>query len=146
MKILLSWDDVITSLPDDFEGTFYCIAFYSRVKEALVNDTKLASLLHYHDEKAHQEANQSGGLLKYWFGSYIDSPTRDNMATCIWNTYEEARRSGRGSEHAIAMKVSAQSYEMWNVRRFILDIEKKNVTKGRYRFEEFKLVGERHSS
>ena len=55
---------------------FYIVVFRSQVPPT-TNRVELGEL----DEKAHAEAMQSGGLLKYWFGK----PDEDgrNLATCM---------------------------------------------------------------
>lgn len=54
---------------------FYVVAFRSVLKEEL--DRQRLGLL---DEKSHEEAVESGGLLKYWFG--VPDGERRNLATC----------------------------------------------------------------
>jgi hypothetical protein len=54
---------------------FYIVVFRSRVR-AVTNRVDLGLM----DAKAHEEAMESGGLLKYWFGE-PDANLR-NLATC----------------------------------------------------------------
>lgn len=56
---------------------FYVVIFRSKLQENI--DRARLGLL---DQKSHQEACASGGLLKYWFGS-PDEESR-NLATCEW--------------------------------------------------------------
>ena len=53
----------------------YVVIFRSRLKED-ANRTRLGQL----DQESHREACESGGLLKYWFGSC--NAERQNLATC----------------------------------------------------------------
>jgi hypothetical protein len=57
------------------EISFYVVVFRSQLKEDIDEE-----YLYELDEMSHYEANQSGGLLKYWFGKK-DSERR-NLATC----------------------------------------------------------------
>lgn len=71
----------------------YVVIFRSRLlKEA---DRGRLGIL---DQKSHEEACASGGLLKYWFGS-IDEERR-NLATCLWRHREDASLGGGGPWHA----------------------------------------------
>ena len=54
---------------------FYVVDFRSKLKSQYDKD-----LLFMLDKKSHQEAMQSGGLLKYWFGE--PNAERRNLATC----------------------------------------------------------------
>jgi hypothetical protein len=54
---------------------FYVVEFRSKLKEGIDVD-RLFQL----DKKSHQEATQSGGLLKYWYG--VPDNERRNLATC----------------------------------------------------------------
>ena len=55
---------------------FYIVVFRSQVPPT-TNRVELGEL----DEKAHAEATQSGGLLKYWFGKPDENGR--NLATCM---------------------------------------------------------------
>ena len=52
---------------------FYVVEFRSKVRSDIDSD-----LLYTLDEKSHEEATQSGGLLKYWYG------TPDAESDGIW--------------------------------------------------------------
>jgi hypothetical protein len=54
---------------------FYVVEFRSTLKESID-----IPLLYTLDKQSHQEAAESGGLLKYWYGT-PDSQRR-NLATC----------------------------------------------------------------
>lgn len=55
--------------------SFYVVAFRSVLKDGI--DSERLGLL---DQKSHEEAVASGGLLKYWFG--VPDGERRNLATC----------------------------------------------------------------
>lgn len=57
------------------ETSFYTVIFRSTLLEGIDRE-ELGRL----DQKSHEEACASGGLLKYWFGSCDDQ--RRNLATC----------------------------------------------------------------
>lgn len=71
------------------ETSYYVIVFRSQV--LVKTDRVHLGLL---DEEAHKEAVESGGLLKYWFGT-PDADSR-NLATCLWRSREDAKRGGAG--------------------------------------------------
>ncbi len=55
--------------------SFYVVEFRSKLKPSIDSD-----LLFTLDKQSHQEATESGGLLKYWYGS--PDLERYNLATC----------------------------------------------------------------
>jgi hypothetical protein len=111
---------------------YYIVEFRSKLKERINVD-----LLYKLDKESHSEANQSGGLFKYWYGS-PDSERR-NLATCkttradctkptdrnisLWRSKEEAVMGGRGSWHKQARTVIPQMYEKIDVKGLRLVIE-----------------------
>ncbi|KAL8766806.1 MAG: hypothetical protein Q9209_006545 [Squamulea sp. 1 TL-2023] len=92
---------------------FYVIIFRSQVPSS-TNRSDLAAL----DIKAHAEAMQSGGLLKYWFGT-PDAEGR-NLATCIWRRREDAQPGSSGEGHKAAMRATINMYSEWQVERLKL--------------------------
>lgn len=124
-----NWQEVIDQLPSEFTGTlplpmtltfsgqYFCIAFYSTLRA----EADIATL-HYFDSLAHSEANEAGGLLKYWWQNIPDPSTRKNLATCVWVSWDHAKTANRLPMHARAMSVTRDSYEKWNVERYYLNI------------------------
>jgi hypothetical protein len=102
-------------------GTFYCVAFYSTL-HLRVDSVRL----HYLDSLAHAEANQSGGLLKYWWQDPPNPLNHKNLATCIWVSREHAKSAGRLPMHAMAMGASCESYEKWNIEQYYLRVHTNN--------------------
>ncbi|KAL8780697.1 MAG: hypothetical protein Q9213_006343 [Squamulea squamosa] len=104
---------------------FYVIIFRSQVPPS-TNRADLAAL----DMKAHAEAMQSGGLLKYWFGT-PDADGR-NLATCIWRQREDAQPGSSGEGHKAAMRATINMYSEWQVERLKLtvgdNVEDWNIT------------------
>ncbi|KAI9778925.1 MAG: hypothetical protein M1835_004809 [Candelina submexicana] len=97
--------------------SFYIIVFRSQVPPT-TDRSHLASL----DEKAHEEAMESGGLLKYFFG--VPDTAGRNLATCVWRDRDDAKRGGAGEGHRQAMRATAGLYTEWKVERLRLNIEK----------------------
>ncbi|KAL2872086.1 uncharacterized protein BJX67DRAFT_376930 [Aspergillus lucknowensis] len=84
--------------------SFYVVAFRSILRADANGDR-----LHLLDERSHAEAVQSGGLLKYWFG--VKNERRENLATCVWRSREDARAGGTGPWHAQARGAARELYE-----------------------------------
>ncbi|KAF9887551.1 hypothetical protein FE257_010129 [Aspergillus nanangensis] len=90
------------------ERRFYVILFRSRLKSTADRD-----YLHELDAESHREAVDSGGLLKYWFGSA--NANRENLATCIWRSRQDARVGGTGPWHRRARNAIEGLYEEINL-------------------------------
>jgi hypothetical protein len=111
---------------------YYIVEFRSKLKERINVD-----LLYKLDKESHSEANQSGGLLEYWYGS-PGSEIR-NLATCkttradytkptdrnigLWRSKEEDVMGGRGPWHKQARTVIPQMYKKIDVKELCLVIE-----------------------
>ncbi|KAL4879518.1 hypothetical protein BJY04DRAFT_93681 [Aspergillus karnatakaensis] len=85
-------------------NSFYVVVFRSVLNEDV--DLDRLSLL---DERSHAEATESGGLLKYWFG--VKNGRRENLATCVWRSRQDARAGGTGPWHAKARAAAKNIYE-----------------------------------
>ncbi|KAI9722295.1 MAG: hypothetical protein M1812_001767 [Candelaria pacifica] len=120
-----NWRSVVGLLKSlaDAEGyqwqqqSFYIVVFRSQVPPT--TDRSDLALL---DEKAHEEAMESGGLLKYFFG--VPDVNGRNLATCVWRDRDDAKRGGAGEGHRRAMRATAGLYTEWKVERLRLAIEK----------------------
>ncbi|MCJ1433947.1 hypothetical protein MMC27_003312 [Xylographa pallens] len=99
------------------QQSFYIIVFRSQLPPA-TDQTHLANL----DKLSHAGANQSGGLLKYWFG--VPDVNGRNLATCVWRSRDDARKGGSGVDHVQAMRETMKLYTEWNVERLNLIIGK----------------------
>lgn len=66
---------------------FYLVIFRSQLRRD-IDRGRLGEL----DQRSHEEACASGGLLKYWFGS-CDADMR-NLATCKYHTLPKLLRTG----------------------------------------------------
>ncbi|KAK2463291.1 hypothetical protein APHAL10511_004946 [Amanita phalloides] len=101
-------------LPEDEEREWYCVVFRSK-REAGSN----SELLYEADKLAHEEAVRNGGLILYWYGT-PDSATGMNLATCVWQSRRHAIAANARPHHIKAMKLAAESYEVYNLERYRL--------------------------
>ncbi|GIK02788.1 hypothetical protein Aspvir_006849 [Aspergillus viridinutans] len=83
---------------------FYVVVFRSTLLAGADVDR-----MHELDARSHQEAIASGGLLKYWFGT--TNARRENLATCVWRSREDAHRGGTGPWHREARGAARDLYE-----------------------------------
>ncbi|KAJ7647345.1 hypothetical protein FB45DRAFT_196451 [Roridomyces roridus] len=107
-----NWDEL--ALPADQEREWYCVVFRSKRKAG--SD---ASSLYEADRKAHEEAIHNGGLLLYWYG-LPNQHTGMNLATCIWQSRRHAIAAIARPHHFEAMKLAANSYEVYDLERHVL--------------------------
>ncbi|RDW76379.1 uncharacterized protein DSM5745_06371 [Aspergillus mulundensis] len=84
--------------------SFYVVVFRSTLQTDIDGER-----LHLLDERSHAEAVTSGGLLRYWFG--VKNEKRENLATCVWRSREDARAGGTGPWHAKARGAARVMYE-----------------------------------
>ena len=90
------------------------------------------------DKLAHEEAVQNGGvctahiiaalsdfdlstvqLIMYWYGT-PHPVTGMNLATCIWQSRQDAIAANSRPHHIRAMRLAAASYDHYTLRRFWL--------------------------
>ncbi|KAK3192207.1 hypothetical protein K4F52_001837 [Lecanicillium sp. MT-2017a] len=120
-----NWDRVLSNLKalvrvygEPFrESSFYIVAFRSQIKPS-TDYSHLGEL----DKAAHLEAVESGGFLKYWFGS--PDPELRNLATCVWRSREDAMAGGRGPAHKKAAMSTRSLYAYWKIDQHRLIIRK----------------------
>lgn len=105
------------------ETKVYIIAFRSilhlDVQESAEKRKKLAEI----DKDSHTEANLSGGLLKYWFGTPDDVHAK-NLATCWWRNGKDAKAGGGGPAHRQGMRLVKGWFKHWQVEEYELLITK----------------------
>lgn len=101
--------------------TIYIIAFRSALYEEIRNSSEKRQFLADVDKASHAEANESGGLLKYWFGTPADTDGR-NLATCWWRSREDAKLGGGGNAHRKGMKEVKCWFKYWQVEEYTLKI------------------------
>ncbi|KAL2204950.1 hypothetical protein CC79DRAFT_1252485, partial [Sarocladium strictum] len=118
-----NWSEVLKELKDLVEESgkgfretsFYVVAFRSQIKPS-TDYSHLGEL----DKAAHAEAVESGGFLKYWFGS-PDSELR-NLATCLWRSRDDAIAGGRGPAHKKAAGSTRSLYAYWKIDQHRLTV------------------------
>ncbi|KAF7509702.1 hypothetical protein GJ744_007573 [Endocarpon pusillum] len=98
------------------EQSFYVVEFRSTLKPGIDRD-----LLFTLDQKSHEEATQSGGLLKYWYGE--PDAERRNLATCFWSNKDDAIKGGSGPWHKKARAIVPQIYQQIKVTGLLLTIK-----------------------
>ena len=101
--------------PNGTTKSYYVVQFRSTLKEDA--DRDLLGLL---DQKSHEEATTSGGLLKYWFGS--PNANRQNLATCIWRCEQDAIEGGKGPWHKQARQSARVLYDRISFARLWLNL------------------------
>jgi hypothetical protein len=83
-------------------------------------------LLREHDDRAYEEALESGGLLKYFKGHA--NGRGECLSFCLWETREQARQAADAASHRSAAGVSAQMYLSYVLERYWLkNVEDKLV-------------------
>ncbi|KAI9851817.1 MAG: hypothetical protein M1838_002675 [Thelocarpon superellum] len=120
---VFNWDEVVErvrALSEEEHFTwrtasFYVVVFRSRVPP-WTDRTHLAAL----DIKSHEEAIESGGLLKYWFG--VPDADGRNLATCVWRERNDARQGSKGDGHRRAVLATQGLYTEWKLERLRLTI------------------------
>ncbi|KAL6239793.1 hypothetical protein BDW75DRAFT_236054 [Aspergillus navahoensis] len=110
------------------QQSFYVVVFRSILQADADGDR-----LHLLDERSHAEAVSSGGLLKYWFG--IKNGRRENLATCVWRSREDARAGGTGPWHAQARRAAREMYEKIEFTTLELVVGERT---GEWEFREWK--------
>jgi hypothetical protein len=73
-------------------------------------------LLHYHDDRAFEEALKSGGLLHYFKGHANEQ--NECLSFCLWETRKQARHAADAASHRSAIEISAQMYLSYSLERY----------------------------
>lgn len=63
----------------------------------------------------------------YWYG-VPDPESGMNLATCIWQSRKHAVAANSRPHHIKAMKLAAQSYQVYTLERHILRKDKGNTS------------------
>src|SRR5918993_5040445 len=80
-------------------------------------------LLYEHDDRAYENALESGGLLRYFKGEANERG--ECLSFCLWETREQAIEAAGASSHQSAADISVRMYESYVLDRYWL---KKVVT------------------
>jgi hypothetical protein len=75
-------------------------------------------LLREHDERAYEQALQSGGLLRYFKGEANEE--RECLSFCLWETRGQAMRAAGAASHRSAAEISVRMYESYVLERYWL--------------------------
>src|SRR5215212_1306766 len=70
---------------------------YLVVFRSVLRATADLELLYEHDELAHAEATEVGGLLFYFRG--VINERRESLSFCLWESREQASRASSGPSH-----------------------------------------------
>ena len=82
-------------------------------------------LLREHDDRAYQQALESGGLLRYFKGE--SNQRGECLSFCLWQTREQAIEAAGSASHRSAANISVRMYESFMLERYWL----KKVVSGR---------------
>src|SRR5918995_1091018 len=99
---------------------------YLVVFRSVLRATADVELLYEHDELAHGEATEAGGLVFYFRGDINER--RESLSFCLWENGEQARRASGGPSHQAAMGLVREMYESYSLERY--DLVKVGGTKG----------------
>ena len=80
-------------------------------------------LLREHDDRAYEQALESGGLLRYFKGEANERG--ECLSFCLWETREQAIEAAGAPSHQSAADISVRMYESYVLDRYWL---KKVVT------------------
>ncbi|KAF0366337.1 hypothetical protein F8M41_013639 [Gigaspora margarita] len=121
LEISFNWNQIATNIKN-IEGEWYLVAFRPIGSKNANND-----FLSIAKEKAYNEAENHGGLLKYWSSEF--NQNRECLSMCIWASRDIAVEASKKPLHTIAKKLATESnYEFYALERYILKKEK-NETK-----------------
>ena len=123
-------DYAILPLEDGFDwSSLSCCLFdrlYLVVFRSLWQPEADLDLLREEDDRAFEEALESGGLLRYFKGHANERG--ECLSFCLWETRDQARRAADAASHRSAASVSAQMYLSYSLeRRWIRKLGEKLV-------------------
>ena len=75
-------------------------------------------LLREHDDRAYEEALESGGLLRYFKGEANERG--ECLSFCLWETREQAVAAVGAASHRSAAAISVRMYESYALERYWL--------------------------
>src|SRR5215211_5633099 len=103
---------------------------YLVVFRSVLRATADLELLYEHDDLAHAEATEAGGLVFYFRG--VTNERGESLSFCLWESREQARRASGGPSHREAMGFVSQMYESYSLERY--DLLRVGGTKGGFVF------------
>ena len=112
-------------IEDGFEWSSlsYCLfeRLYLVVFRSLRRPEADLDLLQEHDDRAYEEALESGGLLRYFKGNANERG--ECLSFCLWETAEQARKAASAASHRSATGITAQTYLTYVLGRYWLKKE-----------------------
>jgi hypothetical protein len=75
-------------------------------------------LLREHDDRAYEDALESGGLLRYFKGEANEQ--RACLSFCLWDTRRQALEAAGAASHQSAAEISVRMYESYALDRYWL--------------------------
>jgi Antibiotic biosynthesis monooxygenase len=105
--------DWVERLADTGSGTYFVVVFRSVRREAAD-----AELLTEFDDRAHAEAQLSGGLHFYFKGE--PDVRRACLSLCLWDSPEQARAALQLPRHQAAVRLAHDMYETFRLERYEL--------------------------
>lgn len=75
-----------------------------------------------YDDFAHEEAMNSAGFHYYFKGQAAES--RECLSFCLWESREHARAAARGAHHRLAVGITEEMYDSYDLERYI--VKKRN--------------------
>jgi hypothetical protein len=75
-------------------------------------------LLREHDDRAYEDALESGGLLRYFKGEANEQ--RACLSFCLWDTRRQALEAAGATSHQSAAEISVRMYESYALDRYWL--------------------------
>jgi hypothetical protein len=73
-------------------------------------------LLGERDDRAYEEALESGGLIRYFKGQANE--WGECLSFCLWETREQARQAADAASHRSAVGATAQMYHSYSLERY----------------------------
>ena len=115
-------DYATLSIEDGFDWSSISCYHFERLylvlfRSVLQPEADLAILL-YHDDRAYEEALDSGGLLRYFKGHANERG--ECLSFCLWETREQGKVAAGAASHQTAASVSAQMYLSYVLERYWL--------------------------
>ena len=113
-------DYAMLSIEDGFDwSSLSCCLFdrlYLVVFRSVWQPGADLDLLREHDDRAFEEALESGGLLRYFKGHANERG--ECLSFCLWESREQARNAADAASHRSAAGVSAQMYLSYVLERY----------------------------
>jgi hypothetical protein len=113
-------DYATLSIEDGFDwSTLSCCLFerlYLVAFRSLRQPDVDLDLLSEHDDRAYEEALESGGLLRYFTGHANE--WGECLSFCLWETRQQARQAADAASHRSAVGTTAQMYLSYSLERY----------------------------